>query len=66
MKCPKCGGNLQGEAFHGLQIDRCPDCHGMWFDAGEIEMILKDEDAGVLRRVMGDLRASFRKIRPSA
>jgi Zn-finger nucleic acid-binding protein len=25
--------------FHQIKIDRCPDCKGVWFDAGEVEMI---------------------------
>ena len=24
-------------------IDRCPDCHGLWFDAGELRQMLKSE-----------------------
>jgi hypothetical protein len=66
MRCPKCGGSLGAEAFHGIQIDRCPDCHGMWFDAGEIDLILKEEDAGVLRKIMSDVRTSLSKLRPGA
>lgn len=39
MKCPKCGADLQETEFHQIKIDRCPDCHGVWFDAGEVEMM---------------------------
>lgn len=39
MKCPKCGGTLMETEFHQIKIDRCPDCKGVWFDAGEVEMI---------------------------
>jgi predicted Zn-ribbon and HTH transcriptional regulator len=66
MRCPKCGGRLQTEAFHGVQVDRCPDCHGIWFDNNEVESLMKDEDHGVLRKVMGDIRASLRKLRAGA
>ena len=38
MKCPKCGADLKTEDFHGVQIDRCPECHGLWLDAGEIDV----------------------------
>lgn len=48
MKCPKCGADLTTEDYHGVQIDRCPECHGMWLDAGEIDTLLAREDAGVL------------------
>jgi hypothetical protein len=33
MKCPKCGGTLKTESYHGIDLDRCPDCHGVWLDA---------------------------------
>jgi hypothetical protein len=63
MKCPKCGVDLGTEAFHGIDVDRCPECHGVWFDHGEFESLMKDDDAGVLGRVMGDLWASVQKLR---
>jgi uncharacterized protein with PIN domain len=39
MKCPKCGGDLTETDFHHIKVDRCPDCKGVWFDGGEIEML---------------------------
>lgn len=66
MRCPKCGGTLFTESYHGIQVDRCPDCHGVWFDAGEVEGLLKDEGSGILQRVMTDVRTSLRKLRPSS
>lgn len=65
MKCPKCGGTLQTESYHSIELDRCPDCHGVWLDAGEMETLMKHEDPGMLRRVMGDLWGSVRKQRPT-
>lgn len=51
MRCPKCGGHLVTEAFHRVQIDRCPDCHGVWLDQGELEAVMGHEDKGLLSRV---------------
>ena len=48
MKCPKCGADLHTEDYHGIQIDRCGDCHGVWFDAGEAESLLDKESTGVV------------------
>jgi hypothetical protein len=48
MKCPKCGADLRTEEYHGIQIERCPECNGTWFDAGEAEDLLRREDAGVI------------------
>jgi uncharacterized protein len=39
MKCPKCGASLVEQDFHRIKIDRCPECKGMWFDHGEIELL---------------------------
>jgi ribosomal protein L37AE/L43A len=48
MKCPKCGADLTTEEYHGVEIDRCTECDGMWFDAGEAQDLLRREDEGVL------------------
>jgi len=63
MRCPKCGGVLHTELFHGVQTDRCPDCHGFWLDSGELEMLMKDEEHGLLRRVMRDVLGSVHKLK---
>ena len=43
VRCPKCGGHLKAETYHEIQIERCPDCLGVWFDAGEAETLLRAE-----------------------
>jgi acetyl-CoA carboxylase beta subunit len=48
MKCPKCGADLVTEDYNGIQVDNCPECKGMWLDAGEAEDLLRREDAGVI------------------
>lgn len=46
MKCPKCGADLEVEDYHGVEIDRCKECDGIWFDAGEAELLIDKETAG--------------------
>ncbi len=46
MRCPKCGATLEAEAYHGIEIDRCTECDGIWFDAGEAELLIEKETAG--------------------
>ena len=53
MKCPKCGYDLITGEWNGIQIDQCTQCHGIWFDAGEAESLLKHDDKNVLGRVLG-------------
>lgn len=60
MRCPKCGGHLETEELHRIQIDRCPDCNGLWLDNGEIDAVLGHEDKGMLSRALGDFMGSLR------
>ena len=39
MKCPKCGADLAEREHHHVKIDVCPECNGVWFDAGELDML---------------------------
>ena len=52
MKCPKCGYDLITGAWHGIQIDQCTHCHGIWFDAGEAESLVADSEPGLLGRAL--------------
>ena len=38
-KCPKCGCDLEEREHHGVKIDQCSECSGMWLDKGELELI---------------------------
>jgi ribosomal protein L37AE/L43A len=51
MKCPKCGFDLITGEWDSIQIDQCTHCHGIWFDAGEAEALLKSPHPNVLARV---------------
>lgn len=37
MRCPECYRRLKQARTQGIEIDRCPSCRGVWFDAGELE-----------------------------
>lgn len=44
MRCPKCGGTYLKEVkvkSTGMKVDHCPKCKGIWFDAQELEAVLK-------------------------
>jgi hypothetical protein len=59
MKCPKCGGDLKEVTIRNVKVDTCNDCHGMWLDAGELEMIGSGGD----NAVTGFVRDIFKGIR---
>jgi hypothetical protein len=51
MKCPKCGYDLITGDWDHIQIDQCTHCHGIWFDAGEAQALMKSSAPNVLGRV---------------
>ncbi len=53
MRCPKCGHDLATEEYHGLEVDRCTHCDGVWFDAGEVEQLIEGDKEGMLSSVFG-------------
>lgn len=42
MICPECKETSLKTVvqYGGVELDRCPDCQGLWFDGGELEEIL--------------------------
>ena len=60
MKCPKCGADLAERDMHGIKIDQCTECSGVWLDKGELEMLLHSEESGISRVVRDLLGARFR------
>jgi Zn-finger nucleic acid-binding protein len=59
MKCPKDGHDLASSMYHGVQIETCPHCGGMWLDAGEVEAVSHEERPGLLTRVLSDAFSSL-------
>ena len=49
MRCPRCGGTLHEVAHHGVNVDRCVDCKGVWLDAGDLAILEHAHESGVMR-----------------
>lgn len=43
MECPKCGGALQAVVQDRIEVDRCVQCGGLWFDRLEADRLRKVE-----------------------
>jgi hypothetical protein len=50
MRCPKCDEHLQRRRLHGVCVDECASCHGVWLDAGDLERIASQESDGWIAR----------------
>lgn len=57
MKCPKCGSNMKEIDLHGIKVDQCTRCSGIYFDRGELELLLESQEP---RGFLGGLKKLFR------
>ena len=62
LKCPKDGYDLSTSTHHGVVIEVCSHCGGMWLDAGELEALAEHDDRpNVLGRVISDVMSTLRR-----
>lgn len=56
MRCPRCGGHLAERLHHGVKIDECAECGGVFLDKGELEILEHLDHGGPdLNRFFGGL-----------
>jgi phage FluMu protein Com len=53
VKCPRCGNTLTEREFQHVKLDACDRCKGVWFDAGELEMVLLLKKGDQVRVITG-------------
>ncbi|HEY0142244.1 MAG TPA: zf-TFIIB domain-containing protein [Thermoanaerobaculia bacterium] len=56
MKCPKCGMDLQEIGLHGVKVDQCANCGGIFLDAGELDQLSKQDEGGIASKVFSIFR----------
>ena len=44
MICPVCKLNMIVIEYHNIEVDYCNRCKGVWFDSGELELMLKSQN----------------------
>ena len=58
LHCPRCPAPLRVMHIEGVELDRCPHDHGIWFDAGEMKTLIESFNAGetgALAAFFGDI-----------
>ena len=63
-RCLRCPKRLEVVRINGVELDRCPRGHGLWFDRSELELLIgsfKDGEEGNVARFLGDLTVAARK-----
>ncbi len=48
MTCPDCKETLARKEYHGVAVDICPACAGIWFDDGEMRSLLQRDPVCLL------------------
>lgn len=53
LKCPRCGNALTEREFQTVKLDACDGCKGVWFDEGELELVMLLKKSDQLRVING-------------
>lgn len=68
LECRHDGALMQKEILEDIIVDRCPECRGVWFDGGELEVlsaaIRRDAVPGVPSELGSRLLHSLLRARP--
>lgn len=52
MRCPKCGGQMAEVSMGDVRVDKCSSCEGVFFDRGELDLMLAEhETIGLFNRL---------------
>ena len=43
MICPACKYDMIVVEYHSIELDYCNSCKGVWFDSGELELLLRSQ-----------------------
>ena len=43
MICPTCKHTMVAVEYHNVELDYCNNCKGVWFDSGELDLLLKSQ-----------------------
>ena len=44
MICPACKNNMIVVEYKRIELDYCTHCHGVWFDTGELDLLLESAE----------------------
>lgn len=70
MNCPRCQCVLAAKTYEaGVEVNECPQCHGLWLDPGELDRIQQSVErdyAAELGRPEDTVARSFEMARQRA
>ena len=51
MPCPRCDTRMVSRTEHGVRMEECPACGGLWLDKGDFEILARREEEGWFGRL---------------
>lgn len=63
MKCPRCASPMIILELENVEIDYCPECGGIWLDAGELERLMGDNAEEVVKSFVLEKRSKEKAVR---
>ena len=58
MICPACKSDMIVVEHHKIELDYCTSCRGVWFDAGELELLLESAGLEGVEPILAGLASS--------
>ena len=55
MICPTCKSDMIVVEHDNIELDYCINCHGVWFDSGELELLLESMELETPDLLFGDI-----------
>jgi Zn-finger nucleic acid-binding protein len=55
MICPVCNKDMIVVEYNKIELDYCNDCHGVWFDSTELELLLQSMGLGSQNLLLEDI-----------
>ncbi len=57
MICPTCKADMIVVEHHDIELDYCTECHGVWFDGGELELLMESRDLTAAAAFIADVNS---------
>lgn len=58
MRCPVCKSDMIVVEYHDIELDHCNECHCIWFDSTELELLLKSLNLDSQNLLLDDILKS--------
>lgn len=55
MICPTCKSSMIVVEHSNTELDYCTNCHGVWFDSGELELLMESMELESPNQLLSDI-----------